>query len=878
MNLLKKAALITSVISLMFFAACGGDNGKKQTQTQVQTYSVSFNTNGGTSVIAHSVRQGETIPAAPATTRAGYDFAGWYATSDFSGGTVTFPYTVTGNATLHARWTPTTHTVAFYSDGVSYAHVPHGSGPGSDMPSDPTPRDGYYFTGWNTSQSATTANFYPSTPVMSDITVYAIWTIRKYTVTFDSNGGSSVAPVEVQHGGTVNNPGAQTRANFNFGGWYTDIGLTIPASFPVTVTYDRTFYAKWTPNIPVSSITLNLPTLTLEAGATRTLIANVLPANAVNRNVTWESGNPAVADVDQNGVVEAIKAGTATIYVSAVEGGVQASCVVTVMTSTVAPSPDTVNKYVIDSDASNNINNRIKYSFTYDDYDFYYIYLGEMSNIPIYFENAYNHKGSAITYRFTRSITNETTIRNTVSKTTEDARTVAEENSKTIGGSLGFSITQGIEAEIPLLFTVKGEITQSAEAKWEQYRKTSTEFRETKSLTNTTEWATTTTVNSTNEFTRDFSSADRNGYYRWTLFASSDVYLYVIRERNTGKIKYEFREYVIPNAYFWSLDYSELPSFRKSDDTNFEFNVSLLRNLPTPTTGPGMIHFDLNGGSGATPTSLKGPAKLPTAPQRVGYGFAGWNTAPNGTGVTYQSGDIYDPPFNQNAILYAQWTFIVVPKPTVTFSINGGSGTIPASKQVEAGSAITLPGNNGEFYKDNYMFVGWNTSSAGTGTTYKPGNSFTVTGNTTLYAKWIANPTAFKTIRTATYRITDSGKFKQSYDTVEFSTFDGIDLTVMKQQGYKTISFDVKLNIRKINEGNAWVSLFYLDGNSESYRLAEGEMKGTEYNWKDMTITFPNIDIDKFMNNKFFIRYDAAGAGADDWENRNLSIKLTFQK
>ena len=904
MNPLKKAALITAAISLMFFAACGGDNTPPIPPTPpVPTYSVSFNANGGTSVMTHSVKQGESITASPATTRTGYDFAGWYAASDFSGSAVTFPYAVTGNTTLYARWTQQMHTVMFYSNGVSSVNVPHGSGIGSDnMPPNPAPQIGYDFAGWNTSQSAATANFYSSTPVMSDMTVYAIWTIRTYTVTFDSNGGNNVPSVEVPHGNTASAPAAApTRNGYNFGGWYTDAELTIPASFPVAVTYSVSFYAKWTANIPVSSITLNLPTLNMEAGTERTLTANVLPANAVNREVTWESDNPAVANVDENGVVEAYKQGTARIYVTA-EGGVQTYCEVTVTPDTSGVSPYTVDKYVIDSNADNNINDRIKYSFTYDDYDFYYIYLGEMTNIPIAYQISYNHKGDAINYRFSYTETNETTIRNTVSRNSEEARTVAEENSKSVGGSVGLTISESIKASYLELLSAKIEITASAEAKWEQYRKTNSEFRETKSLTNTTESATTFIRTTTNEYIKDFSSADRNGYYRWTLFQPSNVYLYVVRERATGKIKFEFREYVIPNAYFWSLDYSEFASFRKSDDTNFEFNVSLLSNLPTPTLGPGMIIFDLNGGSGATPASLKGPAKLPAAPPRTGYVFDGWNTAPNGTGATYQTGDVYDPTFKESAILYAQWVVAAPVSYTVTFSINGGLGTIPASITNTAGSVITLPGNTGGFYRNNYMFVGWNTNAAGTGTTRNPGYSFTVTGNTTLYAKWIANPTAYKTIRTGTYTIDDGGDenhklkpghvweeadvYNQSYDTVQFSTFDNIDLETMKQQGYTKINFYIKLNVRELADAGIWVFLYRSDLPADSHKLGSvkfnhGTSGQTKTEWEVHDVKFENIPIEKFTSintNKFFIRYAASGQSKDIWENKDLQIQLLFLK
>ena len=73
---------------------------------------------------------------------------------------------------------------------------------------------------------------------------------------------------------------------------------------------------------------------------------------------------------------------------------------------------------------------------------------------------------------------------------------------------------------------------------------------------------------------------------------------------------------------------------------------------------------------------------------------------------------------------------------TITFNINGGTGTNPAAQTVGSDSTITLPGGD-RFSKNGYAFGGWNTNANGTGETYSAGSSYMVTGNITLYAKWI---------------------------------------------------------------------------------------------------------------------------------------------
>jgi hypothetical protein len=76
----------------------------------------------------------------------------------------------------------------------------------------------------------------------------------------------------------------------------------------------------------------------------------------------------------------------------------------------------------------------------------------------------------------------------------------------------------------------------------------------------------------------------------------------------------------------------------------------------------------------------------------------------------------------------------IAPK-TVTYSINGGTGTTPAAQKVDAGDNVTLPGGSG-FSKSGYYFGGWNTNTDGTGTSYSAGSSYTPSKTVTLYAKW----------------------------------------------------------------------------------------------------------------------------------------------
>ena len=98
--------------------------------------------------------------------------------------------------------------------------------------------------------------------------------------------------------------------------------------------------------IPVECVELSATTLSLTEGEEHTLTATVHPANATDKTVTWESSEPSVATVDQNGKVTALSAGTATITATA--GGKPATCEVTVKEKVIAVTGVTLDENNLD--------------------------------------------------------------------------------------------------------------------------------------------------------------------------------------------------------------------------------------------------------------------------------------------------------------------------------------------------------------------------------------------------------------------------------------------------------------------------------------------------------------------------------------------------
>lgn len=128
------------------------------------------------------------------------------------------------------------YTVTFQSEGGSEVASQIRANTPADRPADPT-KEGYTFIGWYNGES----EWDFETPVTADLTLTAKWQINRYTITFDTAGGSEVAPITQDYGTTITPPAAPTRTGYTFAGWDREIPTAMPAE-------NMTITARWQVN------------------------------------------------------------------------------------------------------------------------------------------------------------------------------------------------------------------------------------------------------------------------------------------------------------------------------------------------------------------------------------------------------------------------------------------------------------------------------------------------------------------------------------------------------------------------------------------------------------------------------------------------------
>ena len=151
-------------------------------------------------------------------------------------GTKTYTLTILRNSGTGGG--ATSYTLTFDTNGGSaIAPITQDYGTAITAPADPT-KTGYTFAGWTPT--------IPATMPAENMTIKAKWTVNQYTLTFDTNGGSTIAPITQDYGTAITAPADPTKTGYTFAGWTPAIPATMPAE-NLTVT------AQWRYNSGGSS-------------------------------------------------------------------------------------------------------------------------------------------------------------------------------------------------------------------------------------------------------------------------------------------------------------------------------------------------------------------------------------------------------------------------------------------------------------------------------------------------------------------------------------------------------------------------------------------------------------------------------------------------
>jgi len=271
-------------------------------QWEIKTYYITFVDGLGNEIAVRTVNHGASATPPSNPTRETHNFTNW--SGDYTN--------VTSNRTITALWEIKTYTVTF-ADGIGNEIAVRTVNHGADAtPPDNPSRDTHNFTNWSGDY----------TNVTSNRTITALWEIKTYAVTWNTNGGTPVSTqTSINHGNSITAPTDITKAGYTLGGWFIDEDFETAVTFPLeNVTTAQTFYAKWI-FVPVANISISFPT-TIGIGQQLELSGTVEPQNAKNQTITWSifTASPTGAVVMDNGTLFTVTEGTAFIRATVING------------------------------------------------------------------------------------------------------------------------------------------------------------------------------------------------------------------------------------------------------------------------------------------------------------------------------------------------------------------------------------------------------------------------------------------------------------------------------------------------------------------------------------------------------------------------------
>ena len=202
------------------------------TKWAVSVYTVTFETNGGTTIPSAEVKHGNLVAKPVNPVKEKSDFVGWYTQDGEAWNFETD--VVLENLILYAKWETASYDLTI--DGVYIGKVLHGDKLVLETPS----KEGYDFLGYYVGDDKWNLE---TDTVDGPVSLITKWTVSVYEIKFETNGGTEIPSVEVEHGKILTQPANPSKDGNIFKGWSVDGGTLW--DFETVITADLTLVALW---------------------------------------------------------------------------------------------------------------------------------------------------------------------------------------------------------------------------------------------------------------------------------------------------------------------------------------------------------------------------------------------------------------------------------------------------------------------------------------------------------------------------------------------------------------------------------------------------------------------------------------------------------
>jgi uncharacterized repeat protein (TIGR02543 family) len=668
-------------------------------QWDINKYTVTFETEGGISEEQLSREVTYLLPTGkfPVTSREGHTLKGWFTKPEGDGVQYTADSVVRNDIQLYAYWEINSYTLTCDGNYAGAAITQQSVTHGSDFTLQTLTRTGYTHTGWNTKADGSGASYSKNetVSVTGNITLYAQWAVNTYTVTFEAEKGvCSETERKAGYGSKIGKLPVPSRDGYEFEGWFTAQTDGTQYDANTTVTDDITVYAHWKPvyyalrfDVNYQESTTSIPDMLLTYGASVGQLPNV-PARTGYTFTGWNTQRDGNGEIYySNAPYMALQditlyaqwsAETYTIVFDSQGGGSVDNKSVTYKTAIGSlPVPDKKKGYIFDGWNTKKDGSGVRYTEN--------TVYNETAGITLYAQ------WTADSYVLQFDAQGGSSVNNmpVTYEHATGALPVPTFSGYEFGGWFTGKDGGGAEYTATTNYTVAGNTTLYA--KW----------------------------------------TAKDYYIEFNANCQGCV--------NPAKQSVSYDNFIITLPVITRPGYTFKEWNTAQDGSGTKYSTETVYTVTGNTVlyaqwtvNSYMISFNANYAEGINPASQNvtydaATGSLPSL-TRTGYTFKGWNTAKDGSGVTYTETDIYD--IAGNATMYAQWaanSYLLI------FDVRGGV-SIDNLRAVYNEAVGTLPVTSCE----NYTFGGWFTEING-GTEYTSATVYTLTGNTVLYAKWIAN-------------------------------------------------------------------------------------------------------------------------------------------